>query len=168
MTLKKLLKHFRFKRLRRRYRDLPRTKASRIYCVELLGCLDEEAFRNYHPRNGVNEIINVLIPNIDALTKKLRETTLLVIQDEAVSPQTLPNDFIPVAVDQFLTSSQGFYLNTYTAVCEFKKAALAFCEAMEPSDYEPDNLPEHQLRVLTKMFLTLQSAIPGLIVVETN
>jgi hypothetical protein len=129
--------------------------SKRVQCSEQLRRLTSERFIHYRPASGLGVQLKVCYPNVDVYAQKLREAALVVQEEKAISPAEVAEPSHATTVDRFLTSADGFYLDIPQAVERFKTNALHLCEAMEASDYVTHGLPEHNLRMLTKLFSNL-------------
>ena len=128
----------------------PPTK--RMQCAEQLRRLTPERFIHYRPASGLGVKLSVCYPNIDVYARHLREIALLVESGGAVSPTQVKDADHVLTLDRFLTSADGYYLEVVPVVTQFKAHALHLCEALEAADYTTHGLPEHNLRMLTKLF----------------
>jgi len=138
----------------------PPTK--RMLCVEELRRLTPEWFLYYRPEAGLGVYVKVCYPNIDAYAQALREFADLIKEERPISPTQVKEADTVLTLDRFLTSADGFYLDVVAAVAKYKACALHLCEALEAGDYAEHGLPEHNLRMLTKLFsnvLTLTSQL---------
>jgi hypothetical protein len=125
--------------------------SKRVQCVEQLRRLTPERFIHYHPSLGLGVQLKVCYKNVDVYAQALREASLVVREERPISPNDVREAEHVTTLDRFLTSSDGFYLVVPDAVAVFRDQGLQLCEAMESSDYVTHGLPEHNLRMLTKL-----------------
>jgi hypothetical protein len=157
--------------LRRLFGSAPqrlRTQPSRLKCLLLLRQLQPEQFSSYSARVGQTVMITVPYPHLEQYTSNLREASQMVQQD-----RTIPADWPSIAehrlsLDRFLTSADGYYLQPQDSVEQFKNMATQLCEAMEASDEIAYGVPEHNLRMLTRLLINLESLTAALIEVSSS
>lgn len=168
MWLKTLWTRLRNSQITQPFKDTPYTPSKRLQCAELLKGLGDDAFANYRPVFGLGAVLTVAYPTIDLYTAKLHEAATLVREEKAIKPDWSSPLELEVTVDAFLTSSDGYYLDNQAAVTQFKRAAGDLLDALESSDYVTHGLPEHNLRMLTKLLVNLQPIIAALIEVSAQ
>jgi hypothetical protein len=141
---------------------------NRLLVYGLLKQLNPQLFDRYLGVQGQVRHLQVYYPTIDAYTRALGEASQLAMTDQPIPPEWLKTDLQRVSVDRFLTSADGYYLNPRHAVERFQTVALQLCEAMEASDEVTYGVPEHNLRMLTRVFVNLQSLVAALIEVSAS
>lgn len=146
----------------------PPKKPDRALCAELLRKVSPVQFEYYVSMLGMSRLITVSYARIDNYTAALNELATLVEHDGVVSREMLRYEEHLVSFDRFLTSGDGYYLQPSAAVEKFRKAALRLCEAMESSDYTTYGPAEHNLRMLSRMFLELQMLARQMIEVSAS
>lgn len=141
----------------------PKRHPNRALCEALLRQLSAVHFRTYAPGVGLGLVFNPLYPNIERYTQKLNDT-LRLLQEERPVPNTwVTEEETPISFDRFLTSDDGYYLDVPDAIARFQHAALAVCDAMRASDTATVGLAEHNLRMLTRLFINLREVITMLV-----
>ena len=130
--------------------------SKRVQCAEQLRRLTPEKFIHYHPSLGLGVQMKVCYKNVDVYAQALREASVVIREERPISPNDVREAEHVTTLDRFLTSSDGFYLVVPEAVAVFRDYGLQLCEAMESSDYVTHGLPEHNLRMLTKLFSNVQ------------
>ena len=143
-------------------KNLPKRKL----CEDLLKELSAERFKHYNPPSGLSVTTATMYANIETYTKGIVEVTKLVKQDKVIRPTWIDIKHTILSVDRFLVSEDGYYVNAREAVDNFKKAGLELCAVMEQSDVATYGLYEHNLRMLTKLFINLRYTTIALIEVS--
>lgn len=156
MWLKQLLSYLRFKYLLHTQRDLPVRQPNRPACEAWVHELRSEYFRQYVATIGMHTKIQTPYPSIETYTKIMRELARLIKEEKPLSPDWCTGQEFEMSFDRFLISTDGCYLNTEDAVSKFKEAALKLCHAMRPADTATHGVYEHNLRMLTKLFINLR------------
>lgn len=146
--------------------QLTEHQPSRKVCETLFNELRPEQFKAYNPFHGSSHALSPLYPGIETYTAKMKELTRLIKQDRSIPPDW--NDSTPVdtVVDRFFVSNDGFYLDVIKAVSDFKEAGLQLCIAMQPADTETHGVYEHNLRMLTKLFVNMRHTATALMTVS--
>jgi len=163
MWFEKFLRMMRFHQIVKDTAKLSAQKPNRQVCEDLFVQLEAKHFKAYHPHTGMSVKFTPLYPTIDSYTSKLRELHRLVKQDKAIPPDWNDGANIEVSVDRFMISSDGFYLDITQAVSDFKDAGYQLCISMKDSDTESHGVQEHNLRMLTKLFINLRPTVLTLI-----
>lgn len=144
-------------------RQLSKTKPNRQHCEDLLKELSVERFKQYQPSVGLGVSIRTRYPNIESFTQKLKETTRLIREEKMIPVDWVASEELVIPVDRFMTSSDGYYLDVAEAVAHFKAQGMKLCEEMKDSDTATFGLAEHNLRMLTKLFINLRDVTTTLI-----
>ena len=167
MWLKRIYYCMRYKRLQHTLNALPQHKPNRAVCEALIKELQSTFFRMYHPNQGIGTGVTPLFKTIDAYTQKLKELSRLIKDQKPIPPDwSEGTNASRITVDRFLTSADGYYLDVVKAVAEFQAASLNFCQLMEESDTATHGVYEHNLRILTKLFINLRFVTQQLIEVS--
>jgi hypothetical protein len=124
---------------------------------ELLTELQLEWFTHYNPNVGASVNVLTYFPNMEALTKQVKELRILVQKERPIKPDWLWNDAKEISLDQFFIGNDHCYLNVHKAIEDYRKETLELCRLMEPSDTATMGLYEHNLRMLTKILISLQA-----------
>jgi hypothetical protein len=167
LWLAQLLYRWRVRQLLERVHDAPRLQPTRALVQETLQALQPERFDHYRPHAGQSQQVLALLPNIESYTAKLAEAWYFV-EDQKV----VPSDWLStetehhLSVDSFLITPDGYYANQQRAVAAFRTQALRLCEALQPADQEDAGIYEHNLRVLTRLFVNLRLLAAALLVVS--
>jgi hypothetical protein len=144
--------------------QLTEYQPSRQLCEKLFMQLNPVHFLEYEPFLGISCTITPLYSNIEIYTLKLKEFTRLVKQERPISPDWNA-DIIAVDtnMDRFFISTDGYYLDLVKSVSIFKEAGLQLCTTMNASDIETHGVQEHNLRILTKLFVNMRHTTTALI-----
>lgn len=152
--------------IRKQQQALPDKKPNRKHCLEILLMLNSEKFRGYTPHYGRQVSLCVDIANLEAFTKKLLDTSALVVRESPVPPSWMKTDEVSVPFDRLFVSNDGFYLDVASAVARFQKAGVKLCELMEQSDSATHGIYEHNFRMLTRLFVQLREVSTCLVEVS--
>jgi hypothetical protein len=148
--------------------DRPVQQPNRLLVYALLKQLNPQLFERYSGSQGQVRHLQVYYPTIDAYVRALGEASQLVMTDQPIPHDWLKPELHRVSLDRFLTSADGYYLNPRHAVERFQTVALQLCEALEASDEVTYGVPEHNLRMLTRVLVNLQSLTTALIEVSAE
>lgn len=162
-----LMRDIRAKRALKRAKAITGQRPERAALQELFTYLRPELFTAYKVHSGASTRMAVWTPNIDAYTSKLKEATALVAREQAVRPTWVGDaPHRDVSVDRFLESHDGYYVDQFKAVSEFRSAVLALCHALQPSDHLQYGVYEHNLRMLTRLLVNLRAV--GIALMEVS
>lgn len=157
MLLKKFLRKYQLKKITVTYSNLSNHGTHRSFCLELMQHLDSVFYTKYSSKNvsGIN--VSVLFPDIQKYTQRIREINRLLKQEKTISNDWCSYNEVVVNIDSFLVNSNGFYISSVVDVIEdFKQQCIILCNLMEKSDTELYGVHEHNLRVLTKLFINIR------------
>lgn len=150
-------------RLRWRMKQVKRASAGasdqrpeRALCEQLLLLLPVQQYLHYSASAGLSVYTGSMYANVEVYSKKLREVYAVVKQEKVIDPAVVAAEEVTMSVDRFLVSADGYYTNPVTAVANFRAAALQLCKAMRPADDQQFGVYEHNLRVLTRLFINLR------------
>jgi len=137
-------------------KDLSPLQPNRRACQAMLTQLRPDFFYHYNPRQGAQRV-EFFYANIEEYTNKLKEINRQIRNEKAISPDWLAEIRHSVkTVDSFFVSADKHYLDPAKAVAEFKLYALELCHLMQESDTAAHGLHEHNLRMLTQLFVNLR------------
>ena len=142
------------------------TKSNRKQCADLLAILDPEKYKGYTPHYGSSIKLSTETPNLEAFTKKLQDTSAMVIRESRIPNDWVRTDEVVVSFDRLFISNEGYYLDVVPQVTKFKVAAARFCELMEPSDTATHGIHEHNARVLLRLFIQLRELSTSMVEVS--
>lgn len=142
--------------LLRRHQQLSPQHPNRNACEQMVELLRPDFFQQYRPSQGKIEC-DFFYPNVEAYTTKLKELNKT-IKDKRPIQSDWAGDIKVTrnTVDAFLVSDDGYYINPEQAVSNFKAASLELCQRMQVSDTAAHGVDEHNLRMLTKLFINLR------------
>lgn len=145
-----------YDKVKQRHAALPDKKPNRKHCAEILSMINVEKYQGYTPHYGSTVSLSIDIANLEALTKKLLDTSAMVMRETPVPPGWMRTEEVPVQFDRLFVSNDGFYLDVAKAVTKFRTAGLRLCELMEGSDTATHGIYEHNFRMLTRLFVQLK------------
>lgn len=145
-----------YQSLKLRYKELPDKKPNRKQCAEILALIDPDKYQNYTPLYGRSVVLGVDTPNLEAFTKKLLDTSAMVVRETPVPVGWIKPDEDAVQFDRLFVSIDGFYVDVVSAVTKFKTTGLRLCELMEDSDTATHGIYEHNFRMLSRLFVQLR------------
>jgi len=150
----KVIGFFLKQKINRITKDLSPYNLNREILLELLNTLKIKPFSHYLPVVGLVVYLDVRYFNIDLYVKKIIATNNLLSK----------GDFVPVnwdsatpqliTLDRFLIADEH-YVDVQKNIASFKKQCILLCELMESSDDADYGLPEHNKRMLIKLFNNL-------------
>lgn len=138
-------------------RAKPSQTPQRVQTLQQLYRLQPVLYQRYTSTRGQGRLLEVPWRTIDEYTSALSEAGQSVRDERPITPDWYPRETVQVSLDRFLTSKDGYYLDPPVAVQKFKTMATQLCEAMESSDEVHYGLPEHNLRMLSRMLVNLHS-----------
>lgn len=156
LWLEQYLARRRYRKVVQEARAVKSYKAHRKLCAQLLDGLDAQLFTKYDPAAGLAVLVTPLYPNVEHYTAKLKEAAALVQQAKILDPNWLTRDEHWLSLDRFLVSTDGYYVVPSKAIDAFRTAGLQLCTALAKSDEEASGVYEHNLRVLTRLFINLR------------
>ena len=80
----------------------------------------------------------------------------------------IKRDITLISVDRFLLSSTGYYIDNEREIAQLKNNVLELCALMIVSDTATHGLDEHNLRMLTKLFIDIKEIGTKLLEVSVN
>lgn len=154
--LKKLILLWRLRELKQECLKASPFKANRALCHKLLTALPDNAFETYRPSDSLGLSLTIQYPDIETMVQKIKESCRMVREQKPIPTDWSNKTETSVALDRFISTQAGYYSNPATTVRRYKKQALELCELMAVSDTETVGLPEHNLRMLTKLFIDIR------------
>lgn len=156
MWLSKFIARRRLKHLTQKHATLSPLQPNRRAVAELLVELMPEYFHDYEPIKG-RARIEPLYPSIEIYAEKIKELCKTIKENRPIPPDWLDKaNPQPMFVDQFFYSADGYYTSVGVSVGKFKLAGLELCKLMITSDTATYGVQEHNLRMLTKLFINLR------------
>lgn len=130
---------------------------NRALCQQMLTLLECELFEHYSPKHGLGISIKNQHPNIESFTAKIKDSVRMVKEDKIIPTDWAVGQELTISLDRFLTTNDGYYGNRQVLIRSFKSAGLELCDYMSVSDDVQVGLPEHNLRMLTKVFVDIRN-----------
>lgn len=153
--------------LQLKYQDQSVFKPNRKQCAELLGLLDPQQYLNYDPHYGRSITLSAETPNLEAFTKKLQDASAMVIREYRIPNDWVRTDEVVVPFDKLFIGVDGCYITDFTqAVAKFKTAASRLCDLMEASDDATHGIHEHNLRMLSRLFVQMRDLTTSMLEVS--
>lgn len=152
--------------LKARVQAIPEKKPHRQTCEDILTVLDPKKYVGYTPYYGKQVRLSEDIANIEAFTKRLLDTSALVLKETPVPHGWMKPDEVTVPFDRLFIASGGYYLDVPTTVNKFKVAGLRLCELMKESDTATHGIHEHNFRMLSRLFVQLRELSTTLVEVS--
>ena len=156
MYVEKFLTKRKYKKLLVKYQNISHNNPNRKMLLELILLFNTDIYFKYNPNLSNGIIINSRYPNIETLNNALKEINRLITNGEIISKDIDNVEIINKTIDLFLTTKDGFYCNPIKELIQFKDNVIEICELMEDSDTAEYGLANHNLRMLTKTFITLK------------
>jgi hypothetical protein len=136
---------------------------SRGILAALLNTLDVSKFDHYRNSHSVGVTISPFFATVDAYHREIKIINSHLARGVALPTTWATLDSRSIGLDQFFTSSEGFYLNVAETLTAFKRDALILCTLMETSDNAALGIDEHNLRMLTRIMVNLRQLVVTLI-----
>ena len=156
----------RYHLLNRQVSQLSDHVPARAACEALLKELQPERFNQYQVSSGSPKI-SVLYGNLDTYIAKIKEFTKTIKQDKLIPVDWYIITPQQISLDEFLTtSSTGYYLNIVKELALLQDVGLKLCQCLLLADTEEYGQHEHNLRILTKLFVNLRQIIMVLLKVS--
>jgi hypothetical protein len=153
--------------LQLRYQDQSAVKPNRKQCAELLQLLDPQMYAKYDPHYGRSLLLSAETSNLEAFTKKLQDASAMVIREYRIPNDWVRTDEVVVLFDKLFIGVDGCYITDFTqAVTKFKVAASRLCDLMEASDDATHGIHEHNLRMLSRLFVQLRDVTTSMLEVS--
>jgi hypothetical protein len=158
-----LFSQWRAKRLQRAVAKTSTLNPNRQLCEAILKEIQPQNFLRYSPQMGMAMRFTTIYPNVEVYVQKLQDFARLIQQEQLIPPELSLVEEIDMPVDRFFVSSDRYYIDPSRAVAQLKVAGLQLCELMKNSDTETEGYYEHNLRMLTKLFINLQGVSLALV-----
>jgi hypothetical protein len=137
-------------------------QSNRELCLELIQGFKELSDQNYSPLAANGIFINALVPNIAKFNPLLKQINFAVKQGESLDAMKYNLVLVNMTLDQFFISEDGYYIET-SEIYTFVEESQKLCELMEGAESAEFGVQEHNLRILTKTFVSLKSILTGLL-----
>lgn len=142
-------------------------QSNRELCLELIQGFKELSDKNYSPLAASGIFINAVVSNIAKFVPLLKQMNNIIARGEALDATKFNWVLVNMTLDQFFVSDDGFYIESAN-IYDFVEEALRLCELMEGAESAEFGVQEHNLRILTKTFVSLKSILSGLLEVLTR
>jgi hypothetical protein len=123
-------------------------------------------FSLYEVSSGMATVIKVPDGDIDTYIERIKRIHRQLVADRTLQAEDFSWSLKAVSLDRFFISSEGFYQDTELAVTRLKEAALNLCAAAVKTDEAEYGVHEHNRRLLTKLFINVQTVSKALIEVS--
>ena len=137
-------------------------QSNRELCLELIQGFKELSDKNYSPLAANGIFIEAIVPNIARFIPLLRQMNLTIKRGEPLDATKYNQGIVSITLDQFFISEDGYYIET-SEIYAFIEESLRLCELMEGAESAEFGVQEHNLRILTKTFVSLKSILAGLL-----
>lgn len=145
-----------YEALKRRLKEIPEKKPHRKACEEILTLLEPDKYIGYQPYYAKQVKLSEDIANLEAFTKRLLDTSALVLKETPIPTGWMRPDEVLVQFDRLFIANGGYYLDVAQSVHKFKVAGLRLCELMRESDTATHGIHEHNFRMLSRLFVQLR------------
>jgi len=142
--------------LKVKLKAIPEKKPHRQSCEEILGLLEPDKYVGYQPYYAKQVKLSEDIANLEAFTKKLLDTSAMVLKEQPIPTGWMRPDEVVVPFDRLFVATGGYYLDVAGTVHKFKVAGLRLCELMKESDTATHGIHEHNFRMLSRLFVQLR------------
>lgn len=130
--------------------------------------LEPEAFKHYKKDVVMGIEINALFPSIEAYSKELKLIGARILNEQMITTEWAGREGRTMAIADFLTSADGFYIDVYESVRAFKDDALVFVALLQKIEKATYGVQEHNRRMLTRFVFSLESILQSLIAVSLD
>lgn len=137
-------------------------QSNRELCLELIAGFKELSDKNYSPLAANGIFINAVVPNIAKFIPLLKQINASIRKDEALDATKYNWVMVNITLDQWFVSDDGYYIDS-SSIYDFVEESLRLCELMEGAESAEFGVQEHNLRILTKTFVSLKSILTGLL-----
>jgi len=168
MWFKRLLNEWKYKRLSKKMINLSPNNPNRKFTEDLLSNLSVDYFLDYSPVRGLSTFVDTRYGNIDLLNNKIKEAIRLIKGGTPIPTNFGIDEISTVSIDRFLISSDGYYIDIYVAINDLVKYGLNLCKLMEDSDTVDHGIQNHNLRMLTKLFINIREIVTKLTEITFN
>jgi hypothetical protein len=138
-------------------------QAARETLEALLGHLSEVPFQHFHKDAVIGVELKVFYKTIDEYRQEMKALSGRLLNEQMIQTAWADQTEKEVAMDRFLTSKDGFYLDVVDAIHGFKHEALVLCALMQKSDQAKFGVHEHNRRMLLKFMANLRTVTVHLI-----
>lgn len=139
----------------------------RLLCEMMLHEINVAEFALYQSTAAAGIHLRATDKTIEAYTERIRT----IIKDlEKGRPVNVEFDanIQTVSLEEFLTSSKGYYLDVEKAVQRLKESGYKLCDLMTKTDHADVGVDEYNRRALTKFFINLQQVAHVLVEVSLS
>lgn len=157
MWVKRLIVRLRHYWILRRYRDHEPMAANRKECEEILNLLDPREFEKYVPMKTAGQTITTRVKALADLVEKIHSANQLLVEETPVPRTWYTGQEQTMTLDSFISIRDNHYIPVGATVMRLKNEGLQLCKLMVASDTETVGLHEHNLRVLTTLFVDLRT-----------
>ena len=159
---------WRLYKLKKKIERVSVVSPNRELCHATLALLDASLFRHYSPKLGLGINLTVQHPSIELLISKIKDSTRMVKEEKIIPADWTAGQELTVSLDRFLASKDGYYADHLISIRSFQQAGLELCEFMAVCDDIKVGLPEHNLRMLTKLFIDMRVIAASLLEVAVQ
>lgn len=138
-------------------------QASRETLEALLQHLSEVPFQHFTKDAVMGVELRVFYKTIDEYRQEMKALAGRLLNEQMIQTAWADQTEKDVALDRFLTSKDGFYLDVVEAIHGFKHEALVLCALMQKSDQAKFGVHEHNRRMMLKFMANLRAVTVRLI-----
>jgi hypothetical protein len=157
---------YRYKKTLKETERLREVQNERHRATALLNEIMSAQFSLYEVSHGVATTIKVPDGDIDSYIERIKHIQRQLVNNRTLQAEDFSWSLKSTTLDQFFVSTTGFYQDAERAVERLKKAALDLCEAAAKTDQAEFGVEEHNRRLLTKLFINVQTVSKALIEVS--
>jgi antitoxin component HigA of HigAB toxin-antitoxin module len=142
--------------------------AERSRLEVLARTIEPEAFKHYKKDAVMGVEILALYPSIDAYCKEMKAVGVRILNEQMITTEWAGRDSRRMALSDFLTSSDGYYIDVYETVRAFRDDAIVFVAQLQKIEKATYGVQEHNRRMLTRFVASLESILQSLIAVSLD
>ena len=162
----KWYRQYRYNKTLQQAERLKDVENERQRALALLNELTPAQFSLYEVSHGMAATIAVPDSDIDTYIERIKRLQRQLVSNRLLQPDDFNWSLKSTTLDRFFVSTTGFYQDTEKAVERLKKAATGLCEVAAKTDQAEFGVDEHNRRLLTKLFINVQSVSKALIEVS--
>jgi hypothetical protein len=139
------------------------------YRIEtLVQTLDPEVFKDYTPDAAIGIEVNTLFPTLSDYCREMRLIALRVLSENMIVSSWADQDYKTNELGSFLTTGNGYYVDTYEVLTRFKDEVVIFCALLHKLDRASYGTDHYNRRLLTKFVLSVEALLNALIAVSLD
>jgi hypothetical protein len=100
--------------------------------------------------------------------KEMKAVGVRILNEQMITTEWAGRDSRRMALSDFLTSTDGYYIDVYESVRAFRDDAVVFVAQLQKIEKATYGVQEHNRRMLTRFVASLESILQSLIAVSLD